>query len=142
MIGILIVSHGNLSKAFLDTVEMIMGKQENAFALSLDYGVDDRAFRALIAEQLDILDRGDGIIAFADLFGGTPSNSLIACMKERRFAAFAGVNLPMLIECASAREYLDFPDLIERLNVVGKQGIIDIEKKMAKKGDDNGRHEV
>jgi PTS system mannose-specific IIA component len=138
----LIVSHGTLSEAFLDTLEMIMGKQENACALSLDYGTDAEAFRRSVAEKADELDQGDGIIVFADLFGGTPSNSVIACMREKHFTAFAGVNLPMLIECAASREDMSLAELVDCLEKAGENGIINIWKVFMEKGGAHGGNEI
>ena len=35
MIGIVIVSHSNIAKEFLDVIEHIVGKQEKLFAVSI-----------------------------------------------------------------------------------------------------------
>jgi PTS system mannose-specific IIA component len=50
------------------------------------------------------VDSGSGVIVLTDLFGGTPSNLAISLMQAGRVEVIAGINLPMLIRLAKARD--------------------------------------
>ncbi len=123
MIGILVVTHGNLGKEFLKTAELIMGKAENAEALALAYEDDVLVLRDVIKEKITELDQGDGVVVFTDLFGGSPSNAVAANLKALRFKGITGLNLPMLIECVTMREQMSIEELAEHLQSAGKDGV-------------------
>lgn len=123
MIGILIVTHGNLGQEFLKTASIIIGKPEKTEALSLAYDDDVMELKATVADKIKTMDDGDGMIVFTDLFGGSPSNSVAANLRELKFKAFTGLNLPMLIECINMREDMELDELTDHLREVGKDGI-------------------
>ena len=50
MIGILVVTHGNLGKELINSAELIVGKQENTFALGLYHGDNIDDFREKVAK--------------------------------------------------------------------------------------------
>ncbi|MBC10640.1 MAG: PTS fructose transporter subunit IIA [Rickettsiales bacterium] len=112
MIGILIVSHSNISKEFLKVLEHIVGKQEFMKAISIFPKDDVEKKRKEIIESIKEVDQGSGVIILTDMFGGTPSNLAISVMEERKIEVVAGVNLPMLIKISSLREKHNIKDLI------------------------------
>ena len=57
-----------------------------------------------IADAIRRVDSGKGVIVLTDLFGGTPSNLAISLMQAGRVEVIAGINLPMLIRLAKARD--------------------------------------
>lgn len=107
MIGLVLVTHGQLAHEFKLAVEHVVGRQE-AFE-TICIGPDDD----MEQRRLDILaavrraERGKGVIILTDMFGGTPSNLAISVMDEGSIDVLAGVNLPMLIKLASVRS--DYP---------------------------------
>lgn len=123
MIGILVVTHGNLGKEFLKTAEIIIGKAENAEALALAYEDDVLVLKDVIREKITQLDQGDGVMVFTDLFGGSPNNAVAANLKDLKFKGITGLNLPMLIECITMREQMDAEELAQHLQSAGKDGV-------------------
>jgi PTS system mannose-specific IIA component len=103
MIGIVLVTHGNLAREFLAAMEHVVGKQEQARAISIGPDDDMERRRADILAAAAEVDSGDGAILLTDMFGGTPSNLAISIMDRARVEVLAGVNLPMLIKLASVR---------------------------------------
>ena len=69
------------------------------------------------------MDNGSGVIVFTDLFGGSPSNSVAANLRDMQFKAVTGLNLPMLIECINMREDMELDELTEHLKEIGKDGV-------------------
>jgi PTS system mannose-specific IIA component len=103
MIGIVLVTHGNLAREFLAAMEHVVGKQEQARAISIGPDDDMERRRADILAAAEEVDTGDGTILLTDMFGGTPSNLAISIMDRAKVEVLAGVNLPMLIKLASVR---------------------------------------
>ena len=103
MIGIVLVTHGNLAREFLAAMEHVVGKQEQARAISIGPDDDMEQRRADILAAVAAVDSGDGAIVLTDMFGGTPSNLAISIMEHARIEVLAGVNLPMLVKLASVR---------------------------------------
>lgn len=130
MTGILIVTHGNLGESLLKTAEMIMGEQENISALSLPYDKDIQELQNEIGKSIEELDQGDGVVVFTDLYGGSPNTAVTINLKKKLFYALCGVNLPMLIECISSREFMPVTELVAAVKEAGVSGIKDINELM------------
>ena len=103
MIGIVLVTHGNLAREFLAAMEHVVGKQEQARAISIGPDDDMEQRRADILAAAAEVDTGEGAILLTDMFGGTPSNLAISIIDQARIEVLAGVNLPMLVKLASVR---------------------------------------
>lgn len=103
MIGIVIVAHGGLATEYLAALEHVVGKRPGIRAVSI--GADDaRAEKqAEIDAAVSAVDIGDGVAVVTDMFGGTPSNLAIAACDRADRKVLYGVNLPMLIKLAKAR---------------------------------------
>jgi PTS system mannose-specific IIA component len=103
MIGIVLVTHGNLAREFLAAMEHVVGPQQQARAISIGPDDDMEVRRAEILAAAGEVDSGDGTILLTDMFGGTPSNLAISTINRARVEVLAGVNLPMLIKLATVR---------------------------------------
>ena len=103
MIGLVLVTHGNLAREFLAAMEHVVGPQEQVKAISIGPDDDMEQRRAEILAAVSAVDTGDGAIVLTDMFGGTPSNLAISIMDRAKVEVLAGVNLPMLIKLASVR---------------------------------------
>ena len=104
MIGIVLVTHGNLAREFIAALEHVVGPQQCVLAVCIGADDDMEKRRAEILESAKACDTGDGVIVLTDMFGGTPSNLAISVMDRGKVEVIAGVNLPMLIKLASLRQ--------------------------------------
>ena len=103
MIGIVLVTHGNLAREFIAALEHVVGPQQFVSAVCIGADDDMEKRRAEILESAKACDTGDGVIVLTDMFGGTPSNLAISCMSRPKVEVVAGINLPMLVKLASVR---------------------------------------
>jgi len=104
MIGILVISHGQLANELLAaarTIEPALAEQ--ARAITLEWNVDPDTARSEIGGALAELDTGNGVMVLTDMFGGTPTNLSLGCLDPARSEVITGANLPMLIKLASLR---------------------------------------
>ncbi len=104
MIGIVVVTHGQLAHAFLAVLEHVVGPQEAVAAVCVGPDDDMEQRRRDILDAIEGVDRGRGVVVLTDMFGGTPSNLAISIMKKAKVEVIAGVNLPMLIKLVSVRD--------------------------------------
>jgi len=133
MIGILIATHGELSKGLVDAVELIMGEQEKIDTVSLKHGDDITGFGEKIKEKIEQLDNGKGVLVFTDIFGASPFNQSAQqkrTLESIEFRIISGVNLPMLLEVISLRDN-SIADVYAQLIQTGKESIKDFDEEMA-----------
>lgn len=130
MIGILVVTHGNFGCELIKSTEVIIGHQENSFALGLSEGDGIDEFKEKVANAIKKLDGGDGVLVFVDLFGGSPFNvtaiNISSNENKMRFDCVTGVNFPMLLDAFTMRDSLEMTDLKNHCMESGKTGIKDM----------------
>ncbi len=104
MIGLVLVTHGRLAEEFVAATEHVVGEQRNVKTVCIGPDDDMEQRRKDILAAIAKVDDGDGVILLTDMFGGTPSNLAISVMDTGNVEVIAGINLPMLIKLAGARE--------------------------------------
>jgi len=108
MIGLVLVTHGNLAKELLAAMQHVVGLQTAAQAVCIFPDDDMSQRRTDIQAACAAADSGKGVIVATDLFGGTPSNLAISLLEaHKNLEVIAGVNLPMLIKLATVRKTED-----------------------------------
>jgi len=107
MIGLILVTHGKLAEEFVHAMQHVVGRQDDIATVCIGPNDDMERRRREIADAIKAVDSGKGVIVLTDLFGGTPSNLAISLMQACKVEVIAGINLPMLIRLAGARQSLD-----------------------------------
>ena len=103
MIGIVVVSHGQLANEFVAALEHVVGPQDHVVTVCIGPSDDMEQRRKEILAGIKTVEQGDGVVLLTDMFGGTPSNLAISAMNSPNIEVIAGVNLPMLVKLASVR---------------------------------------
>jgi PTS system mannose-specific IIA component len=116
MIGIVVVTHGQLAAELVNAARQIVGEIPRIAAVSIGWADDMNAAREAIERALGEVG-AEGALVLTDMFGGTPTNVMLPFLSER-VEIVTGVNLPMLIKLTSLRE----GDLLEVARVVREQG--------------------
>jgi PTS system mannose-specific IIA component len=123
MIGLVLVTHGQLAEEFRKAVEHVVGPQENFETVSIGADDDMEKRRSDIIDAVARTDTGSGVVVLTDMFGGTPSNLAISVMESGRVEVIAGVNLPMLIKLSSIRKGDDMVVALEQAQAAGRKYI-------------------
>ncbi len=123
MVGLLIISHCDLGREFLNAAELILGKLENADSISITQTITSEELLKGISDKIEALDKGKGVLILTDMFGGTPSNLSLSFLQDQRVEVLTGVNLPMVISVAQDRDTLSLAELGERAQEAGKRSI-------------------
>jgi PTS system ascorbate-specific IIA component len=104
MIGVLLVTHGEIGTAMLASASQILGgAPQQAATLSVwrQDDPDDLVLRA--RELLEHLDAGDGVLVLTDIFGATPGNVVSRLLDDNQVEGVSGVSLPMLLRVLTGR---------------------------------------
>ena len=123
MIGMVLVTHGRLADEFIAATEHVVGPQSQVRAVCIGPDDDMEQRRKDIIAAVDEVDSGDGVILLTDMFGGTPSNLAISVLDKANVEVVAGMNLPMLIKLASARETESLADAVASAQEAGRKYI-------------------
>lgn len=123
MIGLVLVTHGRLAVEFITAMEHVVGPQKAILSVCIGPHDDMEQRRQEIADSIEKVESGNGVIILTDLFGGTPSNLAISLMDKRKVEVIAGVNLPMLIRLDGARKCMDVKDAVAAAKEAGQKYI-------------------
>lgn len=122
-IGIIIISHGDLSSSILRTAENILGPLNDCVSISVDVAHDTSEAVRRINSAAQRLDKGNGVLILTDMFGGTPANLALSLLGHYKVEVVTGVNLPMAIKAFSTRN-TNLETLAQLSEKAGKEGII------------------
>ncbi len=128
-IAIIICMHGTLSLEILKTIELIIGKQKNIFAIKFLPGENLNNLIIKYKKSFKKLNISQGIIFFVDIIGGSPFNAAnkILHTQKNKCDIISGTNIPMLIEtCMAREEKKNFDQLIDIAIKTGKKSINNI----------------
>ncbi|MBI4723819.1 MAG: PTS sugar transporter subunit IIA [Rhodomicrobium sp.] len=123
MIGLIVVTHGNLAKEFVAALEHVVGPQQQIATISIAPDDDMEERRNAILGAAKKVNTGDGVIILTDMFGGTPSNLSISVMDSGSVEVIAGVNLPMLVKLARIREEVALAEALKQAQDAGRKYI-------------------
>jgi len=120
MIGIVVVTHGQIAEELVNAARTIVGDIPAISAVSIGWGEDSAAASAAIEKGLDEVGRGEALI-LTDMFGGTPTNLSLPYLSPE-VEIVTGVNLPMIIKAAAQREGV-LPHVARGIRDQGKDAI-------------------
>ena len=123
MIGLVIVTHGDLAIELKRATEHVVGPQEAIRTICIGPDDDMERRRDDIRKAVDSVESGKGVILLTDMFGGTPSNLAISMLRDGAVEVVAGVNLPMLIKLAEARRDATIDEAATKAKAAGQRYI-------------------
>ena len=107
MIGVVVVTHGQLATELLNAAETIVGDLPRFAAVSIGWHEDTEDARTEIEQAIARVEEGTGVLILTDMFGGTASNLAMSFLSQGNVEVITGVNLPMLIKLANLPEQSD-----------------------------------
>lgn len=129
MIGILIISHGELSNGVLDSLSMFFENEQQISTLKVACDTNIDYFKKQMEDEITKLDTGEGVLILADIFGGSPCNTTYNFLKKN-VQIIAGFNFPMLLSAITKRNFItDKKELAKQLIEEGHNGIINVNER-------------
>ncbi len=100
---VVLVSHGEQSKGMLNTVQMLLGPQENITAYSLYPQQSVNDLSAMLEKE--VTGHGaENIIFMTELMHGSPFNVVVSLTKKHDIYHITGTNLAMLMAALLERD--------------------------------------
>ena len=123
MIGVVVVTHGQLAIELVNAAEMIVGDLPQFTAVSIGWHDDVNDARGEIEQAIERVRGEAGVLVLTDMFGGTPSNLGMTFLEKDRIEVITGVNLPMLIKLAQLPQSQDLLAVARRMRDDGRNAI-------------------
>ena len=123
MIGVVVVTHGQLAAELLNAAEIIVGDLPQFAAVSIGWHEDVQDARDEIAAAIARVQGPNGVLLLTDMFGGTPSNLGMTFLETNRVEVITGVNLPMLIKLARPQKDADLLTVAREMREHGRNAI-------------------
>jgi len=134
MVGIVIVTHCNLSFAFLEVIKEIAERIElcEGVGINPQERGEEKSLQA-IKKAVNKVDQGDGVLILTDMFGGTPTSFCLSLLQEGKIEVLTGVNLPILLKLSTIKERSDIKKLGQELKEYGQKNICFATEMLEKK---------
>lgn len=124
MIGIVVITHGQLATELANAAETIVGDLPQLTAVSIGWHEDVQDARDDIQTAIARVKSGtSGVLLLTDMFGGTPCNLAMTFLARDAVEVVTGVNLPMIIKAASLGDSGTLTDVARQLGEHGRSAI-------------------
>jgi len=123
-VGVLLMTHESVGRALISASQHVMPNLPlTVDAVEIPPQADPEVMRSLTGQHARQLDKGDGVLVLADLYGATPCNiGLSLGPLGVHLRCVSGLNLPMLLRVLNyAEKPLD--ELAEIAATGGRGGI-------------------
>ncbi|MDR3174408.1 MAG: PTS sugar transporter subunit IIA [Treponema sp.] len=134
MVGVLLISHGDLAKGIISSASMLLPELKQITSLTLWPDDNPDEFRKKLEAAVKELDTGDGVFILADMLGGTPANQAVFVLGDN-VRMLTGLSLPMLYSLLTIREETsDFAVLVRDVMAEARDSIADVNELMKNEG--------
>ena len=131
MVGIVLISHGDLAKGIMSSASMLVPQLENVTSLTLWPEDNPDEFQEKLEAAVKAADTGDGVFILADMLGGTPCNRAMYSLGDK-VKMMTGLSLPMLYSLINIREETSDLDVLARdVMAEAKDAMVDVNQLMA-----------
>ncbi len=123
MIGVVVVTHGQLATELVNAAETIVGDLPQFAGVSIGWHDDVEDAREEIRQAIQRVQGPEGVLLLTDMFGGTPANVGLTFLEENKIEVLTGVNLPMLIKLARLGGTSDLLAVAREMRDIGRNAI-------------------
>jgi len=126
MVGIVVVTHGELAKELIAAVNFVLSSNPSVKmeGVCLDPGREFETFKQEIKSAIKKVKKKDGVLLVTDMFGGTPSNISLTFLEDNNVEVISGVNLPMLLKLATLSDKVKLEEAVKIAEAAGRDNII------------------
>jgi PTS system ascorbate-specific IIA component len=124
MISLIILAQQDLGRGLLSAIEHVLGNRPPLLDVQpIDYHQSQDAFAQALAERIQKIDQGDGVLILADIYGSSHTNAACRVLVPGHIELVSGVNLPMLVRVLNYR-HLTMDELLRKAQSGGAEGIV------------------
>ena len=127
MIGLIVTGHAQFASGLTSSLKLIAGEQE--YYVPVDFDEETAKLEQDLQNALQQLSGCEGILILSDLPGGSPfKTAVMVSVAMPNVKVIAGTNLPMLVEVALARKFMDDLTALKEMALnTGRNNIIEWE---------------
>ncbi|WP_294615872.1 PTS galactosamine/N-acetylgalactosamine transporter subunit IIA [uncultured Gilliamella sp.] len=134
MLGIILTGHGSFATGLYEAAVQIIGRQPQFTAINFPDGMSSEELQQQLTKAVKECDKGDGVIFFTDILGGSPfRQAAILSYELNNIEVISGTNLPMLLEMLLERDQLDIQNFRLQAIDFAKSGITSLWHENQKK---------
>ncbi len=123
MIGVVVITHGQLATELVNAAETIVGDIPQFAAVSIGWHDDVEDAREEIKQAIQRVQGPEGVLLLTDMFGGTPTNIGLTFLEASKVEVLTGVNLPMLIKLARLQTSSNLAAVAREIAETGRTAI-------------------
>lgn len=124
MIGIVVVSHGNIGCDMVAATRRIFPEATHICGVAVESNDPPESIRQQIVQAIESVKRDKGILILTDMFGGTPSNICLSFLEPQRIEVVSGFNLPMLVKLANLKPGAGLAETASFIQRYGQRNIV------------------
>jgi PTS system mannose-specific IIA component len=122
MIKSVIITHGNLGRELVQVAERILEQKLDIEAIAFDWQGDGSAMISQL-EKFIARHKGQKVVIFTDMFGGSPSN-ISTRFVGPSVEVISGINLPGLLKFFCCQEHNgSFRQVVKKVEQEAREGI-------------------
>jgi len=140
VIGIVVITHGNLADELISAVKFVLSQEPSVKFAGVSLEQSSRRsdnYEEIIDNSIKSVDEGGGVLLVTDMFGGTPSNISLTFLDKKNIEVISGVNLPMLLKLSTVKSNVKIKEAIKIAEKAGKDNIIVASKLLNKNKEQN-----
>jgi PTS system mannose-specific IIA component len=135
VVGILILSHGNLAEAFISSAQSILGALLKVGGVSIRPKESMEEVKLRVLTKMKEVDDGDGVMILTDIPGGTPTNLAEALLESGNVEVVTGINMPMLLTLSSCRQGRSLREIGRMVKKSGRRSIVLARELLGQRGE-------
>lgn len=97
MIGVVLLTQGNLAHSFCELLQKISHLSGHVRYMGLSVDVNLELAKEALLEVVDDADQGSGVLILTEVFCGVSTNLALSILDMRSVEVVAGMNLPMIL---------------------------------------------
>lgn len=128
---IILVSHGSLASGMKESIEMIIGENNNLLCYEMK---NDKHYLDLV-EEIECMAKNNPQIQYiivADILGGSVCNGCSSLITLQNVKVISGMNMKLVIELLFVPFQLEDEDIAEKIEIC-KESIVNISKSFLEK---------
>ncbi|MFB3897334.1 MAG: PTS sugar transporter subunit IIA [bacterium] len=124
MVGIVLVTHGNLAKELMNVCMGITGGCNQVSIVTFSSSESRQVLCDKVEQTICHADKGAGVLILVDSFGGSPSTVCLGMHPNFPVEVISGLNLAMILEAVYYCDKVSLSELAKRVEDAGKKGIV------------------
>ncbi|MCX7919112.1 MAG: PTS sugar transporter subunit IIA [bacterium] len=125
MVGIVLITHGNLATEMMQVCRGIAGECNAVSIITFSANESRQQLCEKVEKTIRSAERGDGVLVLVDIFGGSTANICLGMYgKNIPIEVICGVNLSMLLEAIYNCDKYSLSELAKRVVEKGKEGVV------------------